>query len=167
MIPARTRPGQLTHYSFALARCIVFDLEVFPGRWLLGFYWIEDDGKPQHRIIEDRLELARFLTECKQQDKILVGYNSDAYDRPMVRAILANKDIWKCNEGYFQEDDRGRNRHIFDVDRCPAFGPDHVDLCLRFKRGRNFTGLKTLAARLGRPSLMDLPFPPGTVLDDA
>jgi hypothetical protein len=80
-------------YAFDPAKSIIFDVEVFPGpRWCVGF--LAPDG--QHWCVDgDREGLAAILDEIVARGWTLVGYNSDAYDIPLLRAVRAGEDAFQ------------------------------------------------------------------------
>ncbi len=77
-------------FEFDPRRAVAFDVEAYPGRWLVGFYGRDRHGETRvSRVVDgDRAALGRTLTQIAQRHKILVGYNSSAYDVPMLWAIL-------------------------------------------------------------------------------
>jgi hypothetical protein len=148
---------------FELARCIVFDVEVYPDRWCVGFRGIGSDGSERTKIIDgNREELWRLLQVLADQGWILVGFNSAHFDVPVIRVILGGYDPFPVAQSIIAgEDLSGWVRTL------PAFPWDHIDLSARVRRGGRFPSLKLIAANLGRPVLQDLPYAPGSTLSDA
>ena len=131
----------MNHYSFDLNKVVIFDVEVFPNRWLVGFYGRGKNGDLVFHQVEDHDSLKRALDGIKAAGKTLVGYNSDGYDGAIVSAILKGSDPYSVSQDIIL---LGKRRK-FDLDI------DHVDLAARLKRGGGFPGLKTVAANLGLP----------------
>jgi hypothetical protein len=126
--------------EFALERCVVFDVEVFPDRWLVGFYGADKLGKLAIHQVEDRESLLNTLATINAAGNTLVGYNSAGYDNLIIAAILNGSDAFAASRDIIAGISRRR-----DVD----IGVDHIDLAARLKRGGGFPGLKTVAANLG------------------
>jgi hypothetical protein len=148
-------------FTFDLSRCVAFDVEVYPGRWCVGFYGTTRNGSMQTRLVEDRGKLANLLAYFAEHGKILVGYNSQRFDVPLIRAILGGFDPYAPAQALI----RGE-RFPFPSSKLPAFKPDYIDISARLRRGGGFPSLKTVAANLGRPTLRELPYAPDTILTD-
>jgi P4 family phage/plasmid primase-like protien len=148
---------------FDLVRCVVFDLEVYPGRWCVGFHGPDPHGQMAIRIIEQRDALERLLDRIAGQERILVGFNSATFDLPLIQAILAGVDPYAPAQSLISS---GNLPPALARKRLPDFPCDHIDLSARLRRGGSFPGLKTVAANLGRRVLRELPFDPDKVLTD-
>src|SRR5262245_11449621 len=86
-------------FTFALERCVAFDVEVFPGRWAVGFYGPSRAGGMAAVAVDgEREELVRMLQYLAQRGCILVGYNAERFDVPLIRAILAGLDPYPLAE---------------------------------------------------------------------
>src|SRR4051794_31375054 len=46
---------------FDLARCVVADAEIYPGRWCVGFRGLDSSGEMRTWIVESRDKLATML----------------------------------------------------------------------------------------------------------
>lgn len=158
--PPRGNPGG-GRYTFDLSRCVVFDVEVYPGRWCVGFHGPGSTGVTTTRVVETRNDLRRMLDYLDETGRTLVGFNSDAYDVPVVRALLKGLDPFALSCAIVRGED-----FPVPLAKLPAFPCDHIDLASRLKRAGRFPGLKSVAANLGRPLLRELPYPPDTAPDD-
>jgi hypothetical protein len=147
-----------TAIAFDPARCAVFDLEVYPGRWCLGLGRPDGAGSFQTSFVEDRDRLEACLNELAADGQTLVGFNSVRYDVPIIRAILAGADPHEQSCHII-----AGQRLSLAEDELPRFPCDHIDL---FERVRG-TSLKAAAANLCRPRLQELPYPPDQPLSDA
>jgi hypothetical protein len=148
--------------TFDLARSVVFDIEVYPGRWCVGFLGEGRGGRVETTIVDgDRGRLARTLRRLAATGRILVGYNSAAFDIPLIGAILGGIDPHEPAQSIIRD-----GRLPEPLWNLPRFPCDHVDLAARLRRGGGFPGLKTVAANLGRPTLLELPYPPDAALTD-
>jgi len=156
-------------YPCDLANCIVWDIEVYPGRLLVGFYGLNKHGQMEfHQIDGDVEELRRFLDSLARRGRTLVGYNSSNFDGPVVRAFLGDRDPYETAQWIIDNEDLPwAERQWLDLRDCPPLGVDHIDLCARLKTKGRYPSLKSVAANLGRPKLQELPYPPGTVLSDS
>jgi hypothetical protein len=151
-----------TAIGFDIARCVAFDLEVYPGRWCVGFHGPDQRGKLTTSIVDgDRGKLAATLGRLVDRGMILVGFNSDHFDIPLIRCILGAIDPFAPAQAIVTD-----NRLPVALSKLPEFPCDHIDLAARLRRGGRFPGLKTVAANLGRPQLRELPYEPGLVLTD-
>ena len=83
-------------FSFALESCVCFDVEAYPDRWMVGFLWPGPaDSLKSFAIDGDVNRLRRALRMLARKSKILIVYNSTAYDVPMMRAILGGRDPYQ------------------------------------------------------------------------
>jgi hypothetical protein len=144
---------------------MAFDVEVYPGRWCVGFMSLDARGEPTTRTVDgDPHELASILRDLAGQSRILVGYNSFAYDSNVISGILAGRDAYELSGELIRgagEPGSGRGRRAADL------GCEHIDLAMRLRTRGRFPSLKSVAARLGRPVLDELPYPPDKRLADA
>jgi|GEM_PF-4848998 len=46
---------------FDASRCVVFDLECYPGRWCVGFHGIDQAGRLSTKIVETKNDLEGLL----------------------------------------------------------------------------------------------------------
>lgn len=155
-------------FAFSLEECVAFDVECFPGRWLVGFYWPASDGSFKTYAVDgavSRLETA--LRDLARKSKILVGYNSIGYDLPILQCILDGDDPYELTERIIAN---GKlpfgERERLGLWRLREIDVDHIDLSPRLASKGRFPSLKVVAANLGRPKLQELPYPPGTALTD-
>lgn len=141
-------PGSYeTSRGFDLARCMAFDLEVSPGRWAVGFHGFDRDGERGTWVVDgDREKLARFLRGLGANGRIAVGYNSQRFDGPLIRAIFKGLDPYALAQSIIRDE-----RFPVPLAQLPPLGCDHVDLSARLRRGGRFPSLKLIAANLGRP----------------
>jgi hypothetical protein len=152
-------------YAFDPDKCIVFDAEVYPGRWCCGF--LAPDGK--HWCVDgDRELLAETLNKIAAAGLVIVGYNSASYDIPVLRAILAGADPYPVSRAIVNYEGWGLPPELRDrAARWPRIEADHVDLVARTRDGRHFPSLKVVAANLGVKHLAELPYSPESPLSDA
>jgi hypothetical protein len=113
------------------------------------------------RIVESREELAKFLNWFVAQNRILAGYNSARFDVPLIRGILRGIDPYAPAQAIIKDD-----KLPPALANIPELPCDHIDISARLRRGGSFPSLKVVAARLGRPTLRELPYPPHAILTD-
>jgi hypothetical protein len=161
-------PSAPTHlkYIFDPNRCIVFDAEVYPGRWCVGFLF---PGREKSLCVDgDRAQLAEILDKIARAGRTLVGYNSQDYDEPVLRAILAGEGAFQISRALIAYDGPGLPPELRDRAACwPRIEADTIDLASRTKSGGRFPGLKTVAANLGCKHLQELPYDPTKPVTDA
>jgi hypothetical protein len=140
----------MTHdgsYTFSLQSCIAFDLEVYPGRWCVGFLGPGSDGARTTRVVDgSRGELAKLLEWFGSKGRILVGYNSSKFDVPLIRGILKGIDPYAPAQAIVRED-----RTPLALTDLPDLPCDHIDLAARLRRGGGFPSLKLVARGLAGP----------------
>ena len=79
---------------FDSSRAVVFDLEVYPGRWCVGFHGIDHAGLLSTRIVQTKNDLEGFLRHFAKQGRTVVSYNGERFDVPLIRAILKGIDSY-------------------------------------------------------------------------
>jgi hypothetical protein len=154
--------GPVTAPNFDLNRCVVFDVEIYQGRWCVGFLGPDRRGKVVTFVVDgDALKLAEVLNRLAERNLILVGYNSLRFDIPVMKGILSGLDPYQLAQEIIRADEVPRA-----VAKLPDLGCDHIDLSFRLRRGGAIPRLKGVAANLGRRRLQELPYPPDMVLND-
>ena len=149
---------------FDPSRCVVFDLECYPGRWCVGFHGIDHAGRLSTKIVETKNDLEGLLRHFAKQGRTLVSYNGERFDVPLIRAILKGIDPYAPAQQIIREN---RLPPALANAMLPEFPCDHIDLSARLRRGGSFPSLKVVAANLGGPILRELPFEPGAVFTDS
>jgi hypothetical protein len=149
---------------FDIGRCVVFDVEVYPGRAVVGLAYAKGSDLVVKQI-EDRRELAGLLGRLRRQGRTLAGYNSRRYDVPIVRAILGGADPYAVSTALIAGD-RDAAEELLRQAGAPRLRVDHVDLAERLRRGAYPPSLKVLAAAMGRRTLEELPFDPTRPVTD-
>ena len=120
------------------------------------------DGKMRSRSVNgDRAKLSQALDWFAEHNRILVGYNSQRFDLPVMASILAGSDPYPIVQSIIAGD-----RRVYLPRNAPRIQCDHIDLSARLRRGGSFPSLKTVAANLGRQKLQELPYPPDANLTD-
>lgn len=151
-----------TPFSFDLSRAVVCDVETYPNRWCVGFHGLGRTGEMVTLTIDgDHIRLAKTLNHLAARNRILVTYNGDHFDVPVIRAILGRHNPYDVAEAII----RG-SRPPADPSSWPSLPCDHIDLSARLRRVGGFPSLKAVAANLGRPVLRELPYAPGSILTE-
>jgi hypothetical protein len=157
-------------YPFDPARCVIFDVECFPGpRWMCGFLGPGPDGGLRHVVVDgDPDKLRRVLAKVRKRGLCLVGYNSRDYDLPILRAVLAGADPHALSREIVGHDGRGLPESAWERLRgWPKIRVDHLDLAARTRDMGRIVSLKVLAANLGWRRLRELPHDPEGTLTDS
>src|SRR5262249_49330794 len=106
-------------------------------------------------------QLTTVLSHLANHGRILVGYNSERFDVPVIRGILHGVAPYGLAQTIIRE---GRVPRW--LTGLPGLSCDHIDLAARLRRGGSFPSLKSVAANLGRPILQELPYSPDVPLTD-
>ena len=153
-------------YTFAPEKCILLDVEVYPGRWCAGFTGPEGE----HWCVDgDRDQLAEILETIATTGGTLVGYNIDGYDLLILRAVLAGvDDPYAISRQIVAHDGPDlppelRNR----ANLWPRIKADVIDLAARTRDHGHFPALKRVAANLNCRHLQELPYDPTRPVTDA
>ncbi len=56
-----------TTATFDPSRCVVFDLECYPGRWCVGFHGIDHNGQLSTKVVETKNDLVGLLMHFAKQ----------------------------------------------------------------------------------------------------
>ena len=149
-------------FTFDIASCVVADVETYPGRWCVGFRGMDRGGSPTSWVVDgDLSKLRRTLARFAEGDRIMVTYNGDQFDVPVIRHALAGHDPFAVGDAII-----AGSRLPAPTSSLAALPCEHIDLAARLRHGGRIPSLKLLAAYGGRPMLRELPFAPGTDLSD-
>jgi hypothetical protein len=158
---ARAAPRPVRPPTFDPERAIVFDVETYPGRWMVGFLGLDPTGRLKPYAVETTAALAKALKKFAREGKTLCGYNSEKFDVPVIRVILTGVDPFRAAQSLIKDEGLPQG-----LAKLPEFPCDHVDLSGRLRRGKYPESLKVIAGRIGMPRLRELPFEPGSLLTD-
>lgn len=152
-----------------------YDLECYPNIFTFDSEHL-NTGTQVFFEISDRInqlsELYNFLWALKESDCRMVGFNNLGYDYPLLHFIIEN---FHLNPTY--ADIYNKSKSIIDTpwnDRFSTLIWDsdihitQIDLYKihHFDNKSRRTSLKLLEFNMRMDSIEDLPFPPGTVLDN-
>lgn len=153
----------------------IHDIENYPNVWLFGAIH-ELTGTPyifeiSHRR-DDRQAFYMFTEYLRENNGEEVGYNNLGYDYPVQHSILnnimyiTNADIYKKGDSIINAGDDNRFAHLiwekdWIVPQIDLYKIHHFDN--QAKR----TSLKTLEFNMRMDNIEDLPFTPGTYLNDS
>jgi len=134
--------------TFDPSRCVTFDLECVRDFWCVGFHGVDHAGRLSTKIVETKNELEVLLRHFAKQGRMLVSYNGERFDVPLIRAILKGIDPYAPGQQLIRQNcfpPALANANL------PEFPCDHIDLSARLRRGGAFPRLKVVAANLGQP----------------
>jgi hypothetical protein len=161
-IPAPQPYVLLTDHDLKQRRTLVFDTESFKNYWLAGFKCIESNKSVFFELSPDAPSLDRAKMQYVMQRNLIVGFNSNTYDIPIMQLALLGKSASELNE---------ISHHIIKNDLRPydirkeyglAHLPlDHIDL---IEVAPITASLKIYAGRLHCPRMQDLPYSPDIAL---
>jgi hypothetical protein len=131
---------------FDPSRCVVFDLECYPGRWCIGFHGIDHAGRLSTKIVETKNDLEGLLRHFAKQSRTLVSYNGERFDVPLIRAILKGIDPYAPAQQIIRENRLPPALANANLQEFPA---DHVDLAARLRRGGGVPRTQGRSGELG------------------
>lgn len=138
------------------------DVEVYPNFFVACFIRF-DDGKKAAFELSDRCPLDSDKLKKTLSGNTIVTFNGNTYDLPIVALALkgaTNAELKRASDRIVNTNSRGyevlRELNV-NLPQC-----DHVDLMEPNPSIRQ--SLKMLAGRLHAKHLVDLPFPPDTIL---
>lgn len=161
----------------------VYDLECFPNIFTLCAVYYNGKGLRVYEISDrknDSDEILEFLRNVKRNGHRMVGFNNIGFDYPLIHFIieksrkaiadgkslkLTAKQIYSEAQKMFDKSDDDRfGSRIKDADVVIP----QVDLYLvnHFDNRARATSLKMLEFNMRSQNIEDLPFSPGTVLND-
>lgn len=156
----------------ALLRDWIWDIETYPNIFTAAFLY----PRSQHKVFfeistrrNDIIQMIEFVQWCRVHQQRFIGFNSVAFDYPVLHHILevgstvSVREIYEKAQSIIDAPYNQRFRHIIRdevVQQVDLFKIHHFD------NQAKATSLKTLEINMGRDRVEDLPFPPGTVLDD-
>ena len=143
---------------------LVLDTECYPNYWLVAFTSLTS-GKVIYFERTATTDFNHAKLEWILKNFCTVGFNSLKYDLPMIALALAgasNELLKACSDRLIVEEARGAD--VLRSMKAKSLKLDHIDL-FEVAPGVG-SGLKAYAGRMHAPRMQDLPFAPGTVLND-
>jgi hypothetical protein len=144
-----------------------YDIEVYPNVWTLAAKTYETGYRHMFEISFRRNDIAELWSwvQSIRQDR-MIGFNNVGYDYPVLHFVLSHynatpADIYRFSISIIESDDRF-GHIIWDRDQIVP----QVDLYKihHFDNRAKTTSLKILEFNMRSQSIVDLPFPPGTML---
>lgn len=148
----------------------VYDIEVYPNVFTVTIIRPSDVAIWRFRIcpmVNQGVEFFTFLTQVRESDGRMVGFNNIGYDYPVIHRLIQQgghvyaADIYEKSSEIINSDDRfghiiwSDDRYVEQVD---LFKIHHFDNVAKS------TSLKMLEFNMRADSIQDLPFEPGRVL---
>jgi hypothetical protein len=151
----------------------IYDIETYPNVFTMAVEHAEHPLRWSFEISpwrNDSAELITFFAWLKGHDARMVGYNNIGFDYPVIHTLIrmgkgSAESLYAKAQAIFQSNDdddrwvhavRPDDRYITQID---LFKIHHFD-----NKARS-TSLKALEFNMRLDNVSDLPFPPGTVLD--
>ena len=149
-----------------------YDLETYPNIFTLAATRVSDNAQWLFEVStrrNDAVEIYGWLHAITNSGGRLVGYNNLGFDYPIIHLLLQNNGQVTCADLYnkamsiINSNDRFGNA-IWDKDiivpQIDLFKIHHFDNMAKS------TSLKMLEFNMRSPNIEDLPYPPGTVLNN-
>jgi hypothetical protein len=161
-IPAPQPYALLTDHDLKQRRTLVFDTESFKNYWLAGFKCIESNKSVFFELSPDAPTLDRAKMQYVMQRNLIVGFNSNTYDIPIMQLALLGKSANELNE--ISHHIIKNNLRPYDIRKEYGLAHlplDHIDL---IEVAPITASLKIYAGRLHCPRMQDLPYSPDIAL---
>lgn len=153
---------------------IVYDTECYPNFWCLTAESLDRDDTYTWEISpwrDDRKSLYEWFCFLQTNQMPMIGFNNLSYDYTMIHYIFHNifhcdnTSIYEENQRYFANQTFGDDNNSNAIWERNRFAPQ-VDLFKihHFDNRAKSTSLKALEINMRMENVMDLPFPPGTLL---
>ena len=152
-----------------------YDLECYPNIFTADFKHMNSGATAFYEISDRRNDLDGllvFLFALKQANSRMIGYNNIGYDYPMLHFILENAHLSPNQTDLYNKSmsiintpwERRWDNVIWDNDIHIV----QIDLYKihHFDNEARRTSLKMLEFNMRLDNISDLPYPPGTVLND-
>ncbi len=82
---------------------VIYDFEVFRHDWCV--VWLDTDTRKYYNIVNDKRKLESFYK--KYRNTIMVGYNSNHYDKYILQGILCGFDPYDISDWIIQKERQG------------------------------------------------------------
>lgn len=150
----------------------VYDIETYPNVFLAAFEHVEYDITLLYEVSpwrNDGPALLQFLDMIRQQGGRLIGFNNLAFDYPILHMIIKMNRvqpdiIYQKVQAMFDAQDEDKWAHqVYAGDRYI----NQIDLFKihHFDNNARSTSLKALEFNMRSKTIQDLPFKPGTILN--
>lgn len=150
----------------------VYDIETYPNVFLAAFEHVEYPITLLYEVSpwrNDGPALLQFLDTIRQQGGRLIGFNNLAFDYPILHMIIKMNRvqpdiIYQKVQAMFDAQDEDKWAHqVYAGDRYI----NQIDLFKihHFDNNARSTSLKALEFNMRSKTIQDLPFKPGTILD--
>lgn len=150
----------------------VYDIETYPNVFLAAFEHVEYPITLLYEISpwrNDGPALLQFLDTIRQHNGRLIGFNNLAFDYPILHMIIKMNRvqpdiIYQKVQAMFDAQDEDKWAHqVYAGDRYI----NQIDLFKihHFDNNARSTSLKALEFNMRSKTIQDLPFKPGTILD--
>jgi DNA polymerase elongation subunit (family B) len=150
----------------------VYDIETYPNVFLAAFEHVEYPITLLYEVSpwrNDGPALLQFLDTIRQQGGRLIGFNNLAFDYPILHMTMKMNRvqpdiIYQKVQAMFDAQDEDKWAHqVYAGDRYIS----QIDLFKihHFDNNARSTSLKALEFNMRSKTIQDLPFKPGTILD--
>lgn len=150
----------------------VYDIETYPNVFLAAFEHVEYPITLLYEVSpwrNDGPALLQFLDTIRQQGGRLIGFNNLAFDYPILHMTMKMNRvqpdiIYQKVQAMFDAQDEDKwAHHVYAGDRYI----NQIDLFKihHFDNNARATSLKALEFNMRSKTIQDLPFKPGTILD--
>lgn len=151
-----------------------YDIEVYPNVFTMATTHIVSGTQYYFEISpwrDDRVALEKFLYWMKDAGQEQVGFNNQGYDFPVVNFLfmmlpggVTNQMIYEKSKSIIESDDKTKWDHI--IPTWKQWIPQHDLYKINHFDNRNKrTSLKMIEFNRGMDNIKDLPYDPGTFLN--
>lgn len=158
-----------------MTEIFIYDTETYPNVFTIGFERFSDGTYWEFEISEYRNDIdliMQMLHYIVATGGRMLGFNNEHFDYPIVHLIwtlrlsgmsVTAADIYAKSQAIFATDWNDWTHNVWPSDR---FAPQiDVYKIMHFDNFAKATSLKKLEMAMRSKTVKDLPFPPGTVLD--
>ena len=145
----------------------IYDLETYPNFFLASFKSIITNNFYEFEISDRTNDLKELREFLYQKDLKLVGFNNINFDYPVLHnSILKDNNNWSSEQIYEEVKLIINNKYSSIRDNQTKIPQLDLYRIWHYDNKNKSTSLKWLEFAMRMPNVADLPYKPGSILDD-
>jgi hypothetical protein len=145
----------------------IYDLETYPNFFLASFKCIITNNFYEFEISDRKNQLKELREFLYQKGLKLIGFNNINFDYPVLHnTILKNNDNWSSEQIFEEVKLIISNRYSSIWDNQTKIPQLDLYRIWHYDNKNKSTSLKWLEFAMRMPNVADLPYKPGSILDD-